>query len=417
MNKNRIVVVGAGIVGVTSALELQRRGYRVMMIDRKPPGCEASYGNAGVLSDASVIVVNNPQLPFRLPRMLFNRNIGLRYDLRFAVSRLPWITKFLLYSTKSHMRHSGRALRDLQVTSLGLHKRLISEAGADYLLRNTGWLKLYRTQKGFAASRRELDFLREVGVSFATYSTDELRELEPFLKPMFHQGVLMTDTCSVSSPGKLTETYAQLFAQAGGGFRQTELQGLRSQSEGRWQIEVTDGDAIEADHLVIAAGPWSAEICKRIGYSIPMAWERGYHMHLKLNGTAELGRPVYDVEGGFVMAPQQQGIRVLTGVELTHHNAPPNFQQVRAAVAGARQILDLGEELDPEPWLGSRSTLVDSLPMVGAAPRHKGLWFNFGHQHVGLSTSTGCAEILADLMENNKPRADHLPFRPDRFRT
>ena len=415
MNNNRVVVVGAGIVGAASALELQRRGYEVKLVDRDLPGRETSYGNAGILSDSSVIIVNNPKLPFRLPKMLLNTNISLRYNLGFALSRLPWIIKFLFFSTKSHMHHAGRALRELQVMSLDLHKSLIAEAGAEHLLSNSGWLKLYRSEKGYESSQGELAFLREMGVKFSEYSADELLDLEPDLKPIYHRGVLMTDTCSVSSPSELTETYTNLFTSAGGKFIEAEVRSISARPGNGWKIQLAEQDALEADRVVIAAGPWSAEIAKWLGYKIPMAWERGYHTHFEPNGSNQLTRPIHDVEGGFVAAPQQQGIRVLTGVELTYRDAPPNFKQIRAAAAGAREALELGREIDPEPWLGRRPTLADSLPMVGAATKHDGLWFNFGHQHVGLSTSTGCAEMLADLMENKAPRIDHTPFKPERF--
>ena len=411
----KVAVIGAGIVGVTSALQLQRCGHEVLLFDRGLPGRETSYGNAGVLSDASVIVVNNPELPFRLPKMLTNANISLNYNFGFALSRLSWIVKFLFFSTKRHMHHAGRALRELQVLSLNLHRKLMIESGSDHLLSERGWLKLYRSESAYQSSLPELAFLKEMGVAYTIYSAEQLRELEPALKPVFSKGVLMTETCSVSSPLELTQAYFRLFEESGGKFVQSGVQGLKKLANDEWEVALEANGSCRVDDVVIAAGPWSEEVAGWLGYKIPMAWERGYHKHFKPTKKGQLSRPIYDVEGGFVMAPNKEGIRVLTGVELTYRDAPPNYKQIHSAADNARDVIDLGEELPEEPWLGRRPTLADSLPMIGPATRHDGLWFNFGHQHIGLSTCTGCALILADLMGNKKASIDASPFQPDRF--
>lgn len=416
INQNKVAVIGAGIVGTACALELQRRGLETIMFDRSSPGSETSYGNAGVLSNSSVVIVNNPTLPFKLPKMLTNNNLSLSYNLSFVLSRLPWIVKFLFFATKSHMHHAGRALRNLQVKSLDIHKSLITEANVEHLLRNTGWLQLYRSKNVYEANQGELDFLREMGVAFTIYSAEDLQSLESCLKPIYYKGILMTEACSVSSPSELTEAYVGLFEESGGTFIQKEVRGLATTTDGAWKIHLDNGDDIKFANVVIAAGPWSAEIAQWLGYKIPMAWERGYHAHLEPLDSQQPQRPIHDVEGGFVIAPMNGAIRILTGVELTYRDAPPNHKQIRAAVKAALEASDFGPELDVEPWLGCRPTLVDSLPMIGPSTKHKGLWFNFGHQHVGLSTATGSAQILADLIGNHETRVDHTPFRPDRFR-
>lgn len=414
MNQTSIVV-GAGIVGVTSALELQRRGRRVILIDRGVPGGETSFGNAGVLTDGSVILANNPELPFQLPRLLFNTNTALRYSFLFVLSRLLWVFRFLCFANKAHMNRAGRALRQLQVRSLAIHKRLLAETKACHLLRESGFLKLYRSKNAYEACRNDRKFYDELGVAYEIYETRDLKDLEPGLKQTYYKGVLLSDTCSVSSPIELTQTYVELYKKLGGQFVKAAVVEMSQQANGHWLVQTGAGENIEADELVLAAGPWSAELVRPLGYKIPMAWERGYHTHLEPSDRNPLRRPIHEVEGGFVAAPQREGVRISTGVELTFRDAAPNYKQITAAVAAAKDILELGTE-DQTPWLGSRPTLVDSLPMVGAATRHRGLWFNFGHQHVGLSISTGCAEILADLMERKIPQIDYQTFRPDRFR-
>ena len=410
------VVIGGGIVGITSALELQRRGHRVMLLDRGQPGRETSYGNTGVLSDASIVIVNNPGLLKQLPRLMRNRGLKLRYSPGFVAKRLFWVLRFLGHCTQRHFEHAAMALRAIQVLSLDIHKALIAEAGADHLLRHTGWLKVFRGHDSFLAYDLERGALEKTGVRHTIFSADQLARIEPGLAPVFVAGVLMEDTCSVSSPAALCDAYTALFVAAGGAVRQAAVTGLERVSDNKWRVILDQALAIEATAVMVAAGPWSAEIAAWLGYKIPMAWERGYHLHLRPGEGAPLTRAVHDMDRGYVMSPQLQGVRVTSGSELTDRDAPPNYAQINEVASIAREVAGLGETIEDTPWMGRRPTLVDSLPMIGKAPRHDNLWFNLGHHHTGLSMSTGSARIIADLIERHTPPIDATPFRPERFR-
>jgi D-amino-acid dehydrogenase len=410
----RIIVVGGGIIGITTSLEFQRRGYEVSLLDPKQPGRETSYGNTGVLSDGSVVISNNPGLRKRLPKLILKKSNALNYSLGFVLKRLPWVTKFLSYCTDQHLDHSSRALRALQALSLKLHMDLISDAKAEHLLRKTGWLKVFRSDASYQSYGMELKVFGRTGVGHTIYSEDELKQLEPALNPIFRHGVLLHDACSVSSPAALCDAYLKLFTDAGGKVIQGAAK--RFQRAENWEIQLRDTKSLQADAVVLAAGPWSAEIAKSLGYKIPMAWERGYHWHLEPGTGPALTRAVHDVDAGYVMTPQQQGVRVTSGVELADRDAPLDDRQVEQSIRSARQATSLGNKVEDAPWMGRRPTLVDSLPMIGAAPRHPGLWFNFGHQHNGLSTSAASAQLLADLFEDKSPAIDVEAFQPNRFR-
>lgn len=417
MKKKKIAVIGAGIVGVTAALELQRRGYQTTLLDSDSPGSNTSHGNAGVLSDASILIINNPELFGSLPKYLFNDKLGLRYDIGFILSRFTWMLKFLSFANSKHKVKAAKALRKLQVESLKLHTELVKEAGIEDLLEKKGYLKLYRTQKGYDSAKAGLSFLKEQGVVITEYSSDELKKLEPALKPIFYRGALLSETYAVSSPKDLTQAYARLFESLGGQFIQSTVTYLNQGKSSEWQVSTINGQEIYVDDVIVCTGPWSKEFISDLGYKIPMAWERGYHQHLSPTAdTPELNRPLHDVEGACVIAKHKEGLRVLSGVELTYRDAEPNFSQINTAITNAREVIDMGSEVDEEPWLGKRPTLPDSLPMVGAASKHKGLWFNFGHQHVGLTTSTGCAKIIANLIDGNPANIENSPFSPNRFK-
>jgi D-amino-acid dehydrogenase len=172
---------------------------------------------------------------------------------------------------------------------------------------------------------------------------------------------------------------------------------------------------LHAENVVIAAGPWSSEVAAWLGYRIPMAWERGYHLHLQPGDGPQLGRAICDMDGGYAMVPTLHGVRITSGVEIAERDAPPNYDQIIGSVADARDAHEMKDVIDEEPWMGRRPTLVDSLPMIDAAPRHEGLWFNFGHQHLGLSMAPGSALSIVAMIEGDEPPFDVHPFRATRF--
>ena len=415
-----MLVVGGGIVGVCNALALQRSGYRVSLIDRGTPGRETSYGNAGVLSESSVAVLNSPGLLKALPKLLLGRSNGLRYSPLFVMKRLGWMLRFLAHCTPRQWRAAARALRELQVLSLAQHKDWIAEAGVRDLLRHGGWMKVFRSEASFAGYAAELALCDEVGVRYTVFDREQLRQVEPGLKPIYEKAVLFDDTCGVSDPAALTDAYLALFTAAGGTVVEGSVAGLRQigNAQGGGWVATLAGDGeftLEGDGVVLAAGAWTAEIAGWLGYDLPLGWERGYHLHLAPADGPQLKRAVNDMDGGFVIAPMQQGVRITSGVELTDRDAPPDHTQIRASVAMAREAHDMKAEIETEPWMGRRPTMVDSLPVIGPAPRHRGLWFNFGHQHVGLSMAPGSALAITAMVDGTAPPLDTTPFRADRF--
>jgi len=411
-----MLVVGGGIVGLCNALALQRAGYRVSLIDRGTPGRETSYGNAGVLSESSVAVLNSPGLLKALPKLLLGRSNGLRYSPLFVVKRLGWMLRFLSHCTPRHWRAAARALRELQVLSLAQHKDWIAEAGVQDLLRHGGWMKVFRSEASFAAYAAELALYDEVGVRYTVFDREQLRQIEPGLKPIYEKAVLFDDTCGVSNPAALTDAYLALFTAAGGIVVEGSVTSLRQHGNG-WEVRLAGADdgVLNGDGVVLAAGAWTAEIAGWLGYDLPLGWERGYHLHLAPADGPQLNRAVNDMDGGFVIAPMQQGVRITSGVELTDRDAPPDYKQIRRSVAMAREAHDMKAELETEPWMGRRPTMVDSLPVIGPAPRHRGLWFNFGHQHVGLSMAPGSALAITAMVDGTSPPLDTTPFRAERF--
>ncbi len=410
-----VIVLGAGMVGVSCALSLQQRGCVVTALDRRPPGRETSYGNSGVFSRSSVFPINGPGIWANLPRYMTNTHPAVRW--RGSMLRSPgWLAGFLAEASRASFVRRSRALDALIRPSMEINRRRIAAAGLSHHLRETGWLKLWRSpaQEAIMSEARALaDFAIRTEVLDAAAIT----RLEPHSKNAFRAGLHILDSASVDDPGAIVEGLALAFARAGGTLVQAEARALFRTTTG-WRVELVDNAIpiqIDADNLVVALGPWSAEILSPLGYRVPLGFERGYHVHLAMRSGSGPQRAIYDVDGGYVATPMAPGARITSGVELSARDAPPDHRQIERAAELARATFGLGGQVEEQPWLGSRPTLPDSLPMIGALPHHHGLFAAFGHQHIGFSTGAATGELIADLVTGTPSTIDGTPFAPSRY--
>ena len=415
MTQTTVAVLGAGMVGVASALALQQKGFKVTLIDRRPPGEETSYGNAGVIARSSLMPFNNPGLFASLPGLLKNQSASFRYRPQFLLHNLSWASRFLGNARASVFRETTTALDGLIKLSMTEHARLLLQSGAAHRMRDNGWLFLYRQAQSFAGGALSRERMAHFGIATEVLERDAIRELEPALQPIFERALWVKDTWSVDNPGAVVKAYAELFRKQGGQYLQARLKTLEPLAGSRWRVVGDAGGAVEADRVVVALGPWSRNFMATLGVKVPMAYERGYHMHYAAPATGSITRPVYDTAGAYVLSPMEQGLRLTSGVELTDLDAPANPLQLDLAEAAARQAIAMGERLEPTPWLGRRPTLPDSRPIIGAMPGQRNLWLAFGHQHIGFSTGPGTGAILAALMSGEAAPMDAAPFRAERF--
>lgn len=409
------IVLGAGMVGVSCALALQKRGFAVTLIDRREPGRETSYGNAGVLARSSIVPLNNPSLFAKLPDYLGNRHPALNLDWRRAATRPGWLLRFLWEARRSQAEARVAALDSITADTVIRHKALMAQAGVSHRLRETGTLKLWRSEAGHAAAQAERAFMAGHGIVCDVLDRQGISALEPALNPIFPAGLLTLANGSVDSPGAVTAAYAALFAARGGTILRSEITSLRrDEARTGWRAEGTDGQSVAADIAVVALGPWSGDLLKPLGLTPPLDVERGYHRHLKPRTGVALSRPVYDVDAAYFMAPMEQGYRITSGVDLSLRDAPDALRQIEAVTRSAREALPLGEIVG-ETWRGARPTLPDSLPMIGEAPERPGLWLAFGNQHIGFSTGPITGEMIAAMVCGEAPPIDPAPFRPGRY--
>jgi D-amino-acid dehydrogenase len=411
--KADVLVLGAGMVGVGAALHLQKRGRDVILVDREGLAGEGtSFGNAGMIECASVFPYMFPRDFREILRYAQNRSPQVRYSLADLPSFVPWLVRYYLASSPERAKESAMAELPLIRRSLIEHEELIAQAGAGELLRRTGWIKMYRSDKTLAKALSDFERAKQYGVTGEVLDDAAIKQREPQLAGEFKGAIHFTEPGFVSDPGGLAKAYATLFKRKGGRFLAGDARTLQ-QANG-WRVNVEQG-AVTAREAVVALGPWSDLVFGRLGYSIPLSVKRGYHLHLAARGNAVLNHPVLDFDQGFTLAPMSRGIRLCTGVEFARRDAPPTPVQLQQALPRAHALFPLGEAVDAKPWMGARPCLPDMRPVIGRAPRHTGLWFNFGHQHHGLTLGPVTGRLLAEMMTGETPFADPAPFAVERF--
>ena len=413
MARTDAIVLGAGIVGTSLALNLAKRGMSVALIDRGGVGEQTSYGNAGVIEGNTVFPPAFPSDLGALASIAFKRASEANYHLSFLSQALPWLLAFRSASRPQHLVETARLIRPLYARAVVEHETLMAEAGAAHYLRKTGWLKVYRSTRTFLALKPEIDLAAQFGLPLQIMDTAGAQALEPSLKPVFARAVFWPQAASVSNPLGVTRAYAARFVAIGGVTLNGDARSLHRASN-RWRVETNEG-GIDAPEIVVALGPWAGDLLSTLGLKLPLMIKRGYHRHFRSQGNAALARPVLDVDAGYLITPMEQGIRMTTGVEFAARDAAPSPVQFDRIMPKARALFPLGDRADDKTWLGSRPCFPDSRPVIGRAPGLPGLWLAIGHAHWGLTLGPATGRMLAEMMTGDTPFCDPAPYRAERF--
>ena len=413
MTRTDAMVLGAGIVGVSVALHLAKRGLSVALVDRAGVGAQTSYGNAGVIEGNTIFPPAFPSDPGALLRIALRRAGEANYHLSFLPHVMPWLLAFRAASRPERLTENARLIRPLFSRAVAEHEALMAEAGATRYLRKTGWLKVYRGEKSFAALTPEFDLAAKFGLPLQALNTSGARGLESSLNPVFAHAVFWPQAASVSNPLGVTCAYAARFEAHGGVTLAGDARTLH-RAGNRWRVE-TDEGALDAAECVVALGPWANDLLRMQGLKLPLAVKRGYHRHFRAQGNAGLSRPVLDAEAGYLITPMDQGIRMTTGVEFAARDAKPTPVQFDRLMPKARELFPLGERVDDKTWLGSRPCFPDSRPVIGRAPALAGLWLAIGHAHWGLTLGPATGRLIAEMMAGEAPFCDPAPYRAERF--
>mgnify|MGYP001338933073 CR=1 FL=1 len=405
-----IAVIGAGVVGLTIALELVDQGREVVLVDPGPPGMGASYGNAGTIAGYATSPVGTPEVLRALPSLLFSKTSPLAIRHRALPSLTPWLLRFLWQSLPARAAQNSRALVPLLADAADRWDDLALRVQGAGILQRRGCLYLYETPEALSAAGAELDRRRALGVEVELIGPDRLAELEPNLPPGLGGAAFFAGATFLDDPGRMMGLIAATVLQ--------KARHLRSRAEKL--TRGPDGVVVEgpglhlhARRVVIAAGAQSRVLARQAGDHIPLDTERGYHVEWDMP-EPRLSRPACPTARGFYLCPMAGRLRVAGTVELGGLTLPPSPHRIARLVEGARAFFpDLGEP-DRE-WMGFRPSIPDSLPVIGPSAGGPEVIHAFGHGHLGVTMAPITAALVAALIAGHPPERDLRPYRPTRF--
>ncbi|WP_424811965.1 NAD(P)/FAD-dependent oxidoreductase [Roseococcus sp. YIM B11640] len=409
-----VMVLGAGMVGVSVALHLKRRGFDVVLVDRQGPGEGASFGNGGLIQREAVFPHAFPRSVSELIRIAKNRAVDVSYHTTDLPGFAVPLLRYWWHSEPARYQRTVEAWAKLIETCVDEHLALAEGTPAMDVLRPIGWLRLYGNQQALDAALAQAERAhKEYGVNYRALDAAAIAEAEPSLLIRRPGGIHWTDPLSVSDPHALVMAYFHLFAQEGGRFALGDATTLAQAGSG-WRVQTQEGP-VEAERVVVALGAAAEKVTKPLGYDPPLFGKRGYHMHYRMQGNAVLNRPVIDTDSGFALMPMRAGIRLTTGAEFAGTDDEPTPIQLERAEPVARKILPLADRVDAKPWMGVRPCMPDMLPVIGPLPGKPAVWCAFGHGHQGLTLGPTTGRLVAEMMSGDAPFVDPAPYRPERF--
>jgi len=408
-----ITVIGAGIVGVCTALSLREKGANVRLIDRDPPGSATSFGNAGVVSPWSCVPQSMPGIWKKIPSLLFKSDGPVAVKLAHWPRFFPWALRFLKSGRAPKVWQTSKAMHALVGTNIEIYRRHLAGTGHEALLQDSWYVQAFRTSVPPGPDSLGWQLRDSIGAPMELVDGDELREIEPALAPDFKGALVIKDQARVTAPGRLCEVLAEKFARMGGEIVRAEVRTIKHAPEDGWFIE-TDQATERSAIVVLTAGAWSARLLSPLGISVPLEAERGYHVLFKNPGVT-LSHSVMDMEAMFVASSMEMGLRSAGTAEFAGLDAPINKRRGDTIARHTRRMLPGLTDQEPEIWMGPRPSMPDSLPCIGEVPGHPNLLTAFGHSHYGLGMAPMTGQLVAELATGQQPNTDLAPYRIDRF--
>ena len=413
MARPDVIIIGAGVIGLSAAIAAQARGLSVVVVDREGPAAGASAGNAGAFAFTDILPLASPGILKKAPKWLLDPLGPLSVPPAYALQIAPWMFRFWRACQPSRVAAATTAQTTLMDLSKAELEPFLTATDTLSMLRKDGNLQVYESEAEFRASLPGWEVRRDHGIEFRHVKSDEMAAIQPGLASRFILGTFTPGWYSIADPKLYTLALAQHFRARGGSIETSQISALRAASGGV-EVVATDGKVREAGKVVLAAGAFSHRIARTLGERIPLETERGYNTTLPADAF-DLRTQVTFGGHGFVVSKLSTGIRVGGAVELGGLALPANFRRSEAMLQKARSFLT---GLKPEggvQWMGFRPSLPDSLPAIGRARATPDVIYAFGHGHLGLTQSAGTARLVADLLTGQTPAIDLAPFSPQRF--
>lgn len=407
-----VTVLGAGIIGICTALSLLERGARVRLIDRGEPGQEASFGNAGIISPWSIIPQSLPGVWRQIPRLMLSRNPALTIRPKTLFKMIPWGLEFLKRGRQEIVEEAADTMEFLCAPSIDLYRRHLEGTGGEQLVRDSFYVHAFRD-----AGKANLDAIdyrirREKGADVVLADQNELRRLEPALSKDFKAAVLIRGQARAVSPGRIGQILAAKVKDLGGEILMRDITSLHKTQDG-WSVDCGE-EQFSASSVVLSLGAWSPGLLEPLGIRMPLMAERGYHIEFPDPGIT-LTHSIMDVDRKVVASSMENGMRLAGLAEFAPVDAPPDARKKPQLESIAQAMFPDLNARKPHFWMGRRPSFPDSLPALGCWPEFDGLVANFGHSHYGLMMAPKSGEVAADIVLGVPQNRDLRAFSPNRF--
>ncbi|CAG1006837.1 D-amino-acid dehydrogenase [Burkholderiales bacterium] len=393
------IVVGAGIIGATAAYELQKAGVATTLIDADAPGMGCSYGNAGAISPGSVAPLAMPGVLRSVFDMLRDPEGPLHVRPMYLPRALPWLLRFAAAARPARVERIAAELHDLHRGAIEAHEALAREIGAPELVQRRGHLHLYPDERALAKDAGSWALRRRFGVTVARLDRARILELEPAVGPRYAIGMHLPDHAMVVSPHRYVECIVAAYRRRGGRLATNRVTRVDARGGG-WTCTGVN-DAWHADHLVVAAGVGSGALLAPLGIRPPIESQRGYHVTF-IGVPRPTTRVVVLADRKAFTTPMEEGFRIAGTVEIAGLEPPPNPRRIAVLERIARETFRALDGATARSWMGHRPCMPDTLPWIGPAPKHPGLWFAFGHGHTGVTDAPGTARRLRDAITGSR---------------
>ena len=408
-----ITIIGAGIVGIATASYLRRDGHDVTVVDMRAPGEYCSFGNAGILSPGSCVPIAMPGILGKVPGYLADPLGPLSVRWSYFTRALPWLLRFIASTEAARVERTADALIGLLSQTFDAYLPIAGRAGCGDLIRRTGYVVIYESDDAYRNDALAWKLRRDRGVICEELDAAGIERLVPALGTSHPRGVYLPEQGFVANPERFTKALAQQFERDGGRILQRKVLDVELGAGGP-QALLTDGGRLPIETLVVCAGAHSGEFSAKLGDSVPLEAERGYHVTYSDPGL-ELPMPVCSAQHKFFVTPMEMGTRIAGQSEFAGIDGEPNYGRADVLARHMKRLFPQIRSVDSTRWMGRRPSMPDSKPVIGRSTKYANAYYAFGHGHVGLCSGAPTGRIIADLIAGRPPNIDITPFRVDRF--
>jgi D-amino-acid dehydrogenase len=414
--KPNTTIIGAGIVGMSTAAFLQKAGHDVTVIDRVGPGEGCSFGNAGGVAFGEIMPTVHPRIFRKLPGWLMDPLGPLNIRWRYLPKALPWFLAAARNATPGRVEEIVQARAALGFRVVKDFETLLGDAGRKDLLVYRETLRLYDEENQFTAEAAERETKARLGFPCEVYSGDEAREMEPAIGKHVIRAASHGGWFFVSNPEGVVKALARGVVEKGGKVIADDVRGIVHQDGMVSALTLAGGGRHAVQNLVICAGAYSHLLARQLGEHVLLEAERGYHIVLPDPGVT-ISRSLTYARTPGAATPMEMGLRLAGTDEFAGLDAEPNYARADALYHVFKKVLPGLRAPDDRAtrWMGRRPGTPDSLPVIGRSRTMRNVVYGFGHGHMGLTWGPTTGRLVSEILAGVSPNLDMAPFRVDRF--